>query len=88
LEKNLKTTMLKPVFIPSVIVLVLLVLYTITMPENAASVFDSMKNWIAQTFGWFYMLSVGIFTLFVLFLAVSPYGRFKLYNVPLCQDQF
>jgi choline/glycine/proline betaine transport protein len=70
--------MLKPVFIPSVAVLVLLVLYTTSAPEHAASVFNSTKDWIAQTFGWFYMLSVGIFTFFVLFLAVSPYGRFKL----------
>jgi choline/glycine/proline betaine transport protein len=70
--------MLKPVFIPSVVLLVLLVLYATTLPNEAALVFNFLKDWIAKTFGWFYMLSVGIFTLFVLFLAVSPYGRFKL----------
>lgn len=73
-----KTTILKPVFYPSVVVIFMLVAFAIFAPDSAGEMFSSVKNFIAQKFGWLYMLSVGIFTFFILFLAVSPYGRFKL----------
>ncbi|MBN2964950.1 choline BCCT transporter BetT [Sulfurospirillum sp. T05] len=78
MDSSPKTTMLKPVFIPSVVILCILVLYAALMPTHAGEVFNGAKELLAEKFGWFYMLSVGIFTLFVVFLAVSPYGRFKL----------
>ena len=52
--------------------------FTISMPQFANEIFGNTKNFVAEKFGWLYMLSVGIFTLFVLFLAVSPFGKFKL----------
>jgi len=78
MSNNFKTTMLKPVFIPSVLFIILLVLFTMISPELANGTFSSVKNFIADKFGWLYMLSVGIFVLFVLFLAISPFGKFKL----------
>lgn len=69
---------LKPVFIPSVAVIFTMVIFTMITPETAGEIFSGAKSFISEKFGWFYMLSVGMFTLFVLFLAVSPYGRFKL----------
>lgn len=78
MNNNLKTTILKPVFIPSVLFIILLVLFTIISPELANNVFSSSKNFIAEKFGWLYMLSMGIFLIFVLFLAISPFGKFKL----------
>jgi len=78
MKNNFKTTILKPVFIPSVIFIVILVTFTIFMPQIANEVFSSIKNFVADKFGWLYMLSVGIFTFFALFLAVSPFGKFKL----------
>ena len=77
-DNNVKTTILKPVFIPSVLFIIILVAFTIMMPTVASEVFSSVKNFVAEKFGWLYMLSVGIFTLFVLFLAISPFGKFKL----------
>ncbi|MFT7005347.1 MAG: choline/glycine/proline betaine transport protein [Sulfurimonas sp.] len=71
-------TILKPVFYPSVAVIFIMVIFAITTPDLAGSVFSSIKGFISEKFGWFYMLSVGVFTFFVIFLAVSPYGRFKL----------
>lgn len=78
MQTSLKSTILKPVFIPSVIIILLLVLFAIIMPQLASEFFSSIKNFVAEKFGWLYMLSVGIFTLFVLFLAISPFGKFKL----------
>ncbi|MCD6260084.1 MAG: BCCT family transporter [Helicobacteraceae bacterium] len=73
-----KTTILKPVFYPSIAVIFLLVAFVMIAPESAGELFRSIKTFIAQKFGWLYMLSVATFTLFILFLAISPYGKFKL----------
>ena len=48
------------------------------MPETTGQVFNGAKAFISDKFGWLYMLSVGVFTIFVIFLALSPFGRFKL----------
>ena len=77
-EEKIKSTILKPVFFPSVIFIAILVLFAMIVPETAGEVFNGLKAYISEKFGWLYMLSVGIFTIFVIFLAVSPYGRFKL----------
>lgn len=77
-ETNKRSTILKPVFYPSVVIIVLLVIFAIAMPEVMGETFNGVKGFIADKFGWLYMLSVGIFTFFVLVLAVSPFGRFKL----------
>lgn len=39
---------------------------------------ESVYGWIANYFGWFFMLSVFGFGVFLIFLALSPYGRIKL----------
>ena len=77
-NKKKQSTILKPVFYPSVAIIALLVIFAMAMPQVAGETFSSMKQFISDRFGWLYMLSVGIFTLFVIFLAVSPFGRFKL----------
>lgn len=78
MNNNFKTTILKPVFIPSVLFIILLVVFTAISPELANNIFNTVKSFVAEKFGWLYMLSVGIFVLFVLFLAISPFGKFKL----------
>jgi len=55
-----------------------LVVFTVINPELANNIFNTVKSFVAEKFGWLYMLSVGIFVLFVLFLAISPFGKFKL----------
>lgn len=73
-----ESTILKPVFYPSVAIIFIMVAFAVIDPQAVGEVFNSIKQFLAQKFGWLYMLSVGIFTFFVLFLAISPYGRFKL----------
>ncbi|RBQ30904.1 choline transporter [Arcobacter sp. FW59] len=74
----MKSTVLKPVFIPAVVFITLLVIFTFINPALSKDIFTTTKNFIADKFGWLYMLSVSIFTIFALFLAFSPYGKFKL----------
>jgi choline/glycine/proline betaine transport protein len=72
------STILIPVFIPAVAVILLLVLGTISNPELAGSVFAATLSYITKTFGWFYMLSVAFFLMFIVAIAFSKWGHIKL----------
>ncbi|MFN4263683.1 MAG: BCCT family transporter [Thioalkalivibrionaceae bacterium] len=74
----MKSTILKPVFFPSVAVIALLVLYAVIVPESAGEQFEATKDWVAGTFGWLYLISVGVFLFFIVGLAFSAYGKIKL----------
>ena len=72
------STILIPVFVPAVVVILLLVLGTISNPELAGEVFSSTLAYITSTFGWFYMLSVAFFLVFVVSVAFTSWGHIKL----------
>lgn len=78
---NLKQTnsvILFPVFIPAVIVIVLLVVGTISNPTLAGQLFSDTLHYITQDFGWFYMLAVALFLIFIVGIALSSWGSIKL----------
>src|SRR5690606_7466899 len=91
--RTVKTAILAPVFIPAVIVALLLVIGTISNPELANEAFQATLAYITRTFGWFYMLAVAIFLVFIVAMAASRRGKIKLgpdHAVPLfcCQAMF
>ncbi|WP_428944760.1 BCCT family transporter [Pantoea sp. FN060301] len=67
-----------PVFYPSAALIVLFVLFTILEPTRAGVWFNSLQSWIIGTFGWFYLLVMGVYLLLTLILAFSRYGQIKL----------
>ncbi|MBN7769145.1 choline BCCT transporter BetT [Marinobacter daepoensis] len=67
-----------PVFYPSAALILLFVLFTIAAPDTAGRLFGSAQSWIIDTFGWFYLLSMGIYLALALVLALSRYGQVKL----------
>lgn len=67
-----------PVFFGSAFLIFALVLFAVFSPDTARNVFGAVQGWITDSFGWFYMLSVAIFLIFALGLAVSSYGEIKL----------
>jgi len=77
-EKAPRSTILMPVFLPAMIVIALMVIGTISNPELAGQAFSSTLSWITETFGWFYMLAVALFMLFIIIVALSRYGDIKL----------
>ncbi|KIZ36366.1 BCCT family transporter [Stutzerimonas stutzeri] len=77
-KKMPKAIILFPVFIPAVIVTLLLVIGTISNPELAGEVFSSTLAFITANFGWFYMLSVAFFLVFIVGIAMTPWGNIKL----------
>src|SRR5690554_4368386 len=76
--RTVKTAILAPVFIPAVIVALLLVIGTISNPELANEAFQATLAYITRTFGWFYMLAVAIFLVFIVAMAASRWGKIKL----------
>ena len=72
------TTVCLPVFLPAVIVAFFIVVGTIANPPLAAAVFAAALAWVTTHFGWFYMLSVAIFLVFIIGVACSSWGRICL----------
>lgn len=77
-RSKFRSTILVPVFIPAVVVALLLVIGTISNPELAGEAFSATLAWITKTFGWFYMLAVAIFLVFIVSVGVSSWGNIKL----------
>ncbi|MGO1190421.1 BCCT family transporter [Vibrio casei] len=72
------STVLIPVFIPAVIVIALVVIGTISNPERAGIFFSDLLADVTTNFGWFYMLAVAIFLVFIVTVAISKWGEIKL----------
>lgn len=67
-----------PVFYGSVIVIGLFLLVGVLIPGQAGAFFGAMQAYILGAFGWFYLLSVGIFLASVLMLCFGRFGQLKL----------
>jgi choline/glycine/proline betaine transport protein len=76
--KRALATVTPVTFFGSAIIAIGLILYASIVPQSAAALFQSANNWIVAEVGWFYLLSVGIFVVFLLGLAISPFGAIKL----------
>jgi len=77
-NENLRSTILMPVFIPTAIVMILLVIGASVNPQLASGLFEQVLVFTTESFGWFYMLATALFLIFIVTLAFSPYGNIKL----------
>jgi choline/glycine/proline betaine transport protein len=71
-------TVLVPVFIPAVVVIFLMIIGTLSNPELAGELFSQTLSYVTVNFGWFYMLSVAIFLVFIVSIAFTGWGNIKL----------
>ncbi|WP_343650406.1 choline BCCT transporter BetT [Stenotrophomonas sp.] len=69
---------LPQVFIPTAAIVIALLALAVFAPELATHWFTAAKNWTANDAGWFTILAVAGFLVFVVGVAVSGYGRIKL----------
>jgi choline/glycine/proline betaine transport protein len=67
-----------PVFYISSVLVIAFVLFAALTPDTASEVFGAMRDWTLQSAGWFYVLAVAFFIVFVVVLAVSGFGHIKL----------
>lgn len=73
---RLKTSPL--IFFGSFAIVTTFVLYTTFFTENAKAVFAAGATWIIDSLGWFYILGVTAFLLFLIFLMAGRFGRVRL----------
>ena len=66
------------VFFGSAVCIIAIALWAIISPEGAGATIGVVVGWISEGFGWFYILIATIFLAFVIFLALSRYGKTKL----------
>ncbi|WP_029936002.1 BCCT family transporter [Thiomicrospira pelophila] len=67
-----------PVFFSSAILTLTLVMFVIVFNDLATQIFSNTLSWISSQLGWFYVLSVAGFLVFIAILTFSSYGRVKL----------
>ncbi|MCG7599960.1 choline BCCT transporter BetT [Halomonas sp. McH1-25] len=78
-SESLARDRLNPVvFYSSVIGIVAFSLWTMIATEQANNIINAILGWIANTFGWYYFLTVVIYLVFVIGLALSRYGKIRL----------
>lgn len=67
-----------PVFTVSAVLILAFAAAAALFPQRVGSAFDALQAGIVRDFGWFYILAVAFFLIFVLFLMMSRYGDVKL----------
>ena len=73
-----RASILAPVFYPAAVLVALLVALSFVVPRQAEAMFTSAQAWVADEAGWFTILSVAGFLVFVVGVAVSSLGRIRL----------
>ena len=71
----------KTLFWGTLILCTSITLWGILVPEGFATAMNASQGWISVNFGWFFMLSVSIFIIFLAWAGMSKYGK-----IPLGQD--
>ncbi|MDR6992259.1 choline BCCT transporter BetT [Luteimonas sp. 3794] len=69
---------LGPVFYPSALIILILVALSFIAPDASETAFNAAKEWVAVDAGWFTILAVAGFLVFIIGMAVSGFGRLKL----------
>lgn len=69
---------LNRVFYISASLIALLVLFGAIRPTLFATIAGNIFNFTTRSFGWFYLLAVFLFVVFLVFLAFSKYGKIRL----------
>ena len=77
-EETPKVVVHPVVFGVSACLIVAVSAFGAAVPTLAAEVFSAIQGWIVHTFGWFYMLCIAVFLIFVLYLAFSRFGAVRL----------
>jgi glycine betaine transporter len=67
-----------PVFAVAAGISVAFVLVGVLFKDDLATVVGDVLPWILENLGWLFVLSTAAFLIFVVFLAVTPYGRLRL----------
>lgn len=73
-----KTRLNRPVFFSSALFIIVFSVVTNIYPEQATRWLGDLQDKLAASFGWYYMLVVAVYLIFIVWLALSSYGKIKL----------
>ena len=76
--KKMKIFRNNVVFIISVLISVLVIMYGFFYNDTLNLVSGIVMNWVSLNFGWLYVLFVAFLCFFLLWLSLSKYGNIKL----------
>ena len=66
------------VFYISLIIVLIISLWGILSPESFGNIANRLFNFLTTQFGWFYLITMFGFVVFVLVIAFSKYGKIRL----------
>lgn len=67
-----------PVFFTSAITVMIIITLTLMFKEGAEQFFTTIQNFVADKAGWFFILSVNVFLIFMIYLAFSKFGHLRI----------
>jgi len=67
-----------PVFFTSVFFIIVSIALTLIFKEGAKSFFADLQNQVANKADWFFILSINIFLIFLIYLALSKFGNLRI----------
>lgn len=70
--------MTPPVFYGAAILILLFAAVVIGFPQRAGEWLLAAQTWASQTVGWYYLLAMTLYLIFVVVTALSGYGKIKL----------
>jgi choline/glycine/proline betaine transport protein len=68
----------KPVFIPSSIIIVGLILFAASSAQDSQRIFGNINSFVTESIGWWYILIVTLFVVFAFYVALSKIGNIRL----------
>jgi len=69
------------VFGISAFVIVAFIALSLAFPDTASTTYNNIRNGISEVFGWFFILVANLFIIFMVYLALSKYGKIRLGGV-------
>ncbi|PKF32780.1 BCCT family transporter [Acinetobacter proteolyticus] len=66
------------VFLSTVVIIAIFIAIVIIAPSSFEFLTQQLKQWITDSFSWFYVLSVAVFLIILIYIACSASGKIKL----------
>jgi choline/glycine/proline betaine transport protein len=67
-----------PVFFTSAIIVIITITLTLLFKDKAEQHFTEIQDFVANKAGWFFILSVNVFLVFMIYLAFSKFGNIRI----------
>ncbi len=68
----------RPVFITAALITVAVTVWCVSAPKNAEATLGAVVTWVSTWFGWYYIALTSVVLVFVIYLAVSRFGKVRL----------